>query len=82
MNGSGFQALVAQLGELSEVQRKSLLTPLKRKLPIDEAVALIDARFEASACCGHCGSTSVGSWSSQSGLVRYRCKDCGGSSTH
>ena len=33
MNGSGFQALVAQLGELSEVQRKALLTALKRKSP-------------------------------------------------
>ena len=64
MNGSGFQALVAQLGELSEVQRKALLTALKRKLPIDEAVELIDTRFKAAPCCGHCGSTSVGGWSS------------------
>ena len=77
MNGSGFQALVAQLGELSEVQRKALLTALKRKLPVDEAVALIDTRFKAAPCCGHCGSTSVGGWSSQNGLARYRCKDCG-----
>ena len=77
MNGSGFQALVAQLGELSEVQCKALLTALKRKLPIDEAVELIDTRFKAAPCCGHCGSTSVGGWSSQSGLARYRCNDCG-----
>lgn len=62
MDDLRFQALVTQQGELSEVQRKALLTTLKRKLPFDEAVALIDARFKASPCCGHCGSTSVGSY--------------------
>ncbi len=77
MNSSGFQALVAQLGELSTVQREALLAALKRKLPIDEAVDLIDTRFKAAPCCGHCGSKSVGGWSSQNGLARYRCKDCG-----
>jgi transposase-like protein len=54
-----------------------LLCALKRKLPIDEAVELIDTRFKAARYCGHCGSTSVGGWSSQSSLARYRCKDCG-----
>ena len=77
MNSSAFQALVSQLGELSEVQREALLTALKRKLPVDEAVDLIDTRFKAAPCCGHCGSTSVGGWASQNGLARYRCKDCG-----
>lgn len=57
MNGSGFQALVAQLGELSEVRLKALLTTLKRKLPVDEAVELIYARFKAAPGCGRCGST-------------------------
>lgn len=77
MKASGFQTLVAQLGELSEVQREALLTALKRKLPVDEAVDLIDTRFKAEPRCGHCGATSVGRWSSQNGLARYRCKVCG-----
>ena len=38
MDGKGFQALVAQLGDLSAVQRDALIAALKRKLPIDEAV--------------------------------------------
>jgi hypothetical protein len=37
MNASGFQTLVAQLGELSEVQREALLTALKHKRPTDVA---------------------------------------------
>jgi transposase-like protein len=76
MDGKGFQALVAQLGDLSTVQREALIAALKRKLPVDEAVELIDTRFCADATCGHCGSKDVRGWSSQSGLKRYRCKDC------
>ena len=38
MDGKGFQALVAQLGDLSAVQRDALIAALKRKLPVDEAV--------------------------------------------
>ncbi len=50
MDGKGFQALVAQLGELSAVQREALIAALKRRLPVDEAVQLIDARFGADPC--------------------------------
>lgn len=77
MDGKGFQAVVAQLGDLSTVQREALVAALKRKLPVDEAVELIDTRFCADPTCGHCGSKDVRSWSSQSGLKRYRCKQCG-----
>jgi transposase-like protein len=76
VDGKGFQALVAQLGDLSTVQREALIAALKRKLPVDEAVELIDTRFCADPTCGHCGSRDVRGWSSQSGLKRYRCKDC------
>ena len=76
MNGKGFQALVAQLGELSVVQREALMAALKGRLSLDEAIDLIDRRFKAEPCCGHCGSKSVGGWSSQNGLARYRCRDC------
>jgi transposase-like protein len=76
MNGKGFQALIAHLGDLSNVQREALITALKRRLSLDDAIELIDRQFKAAPCCGHCGSKSVGGWSSQSGLARYRCKDC------
>ena len=76
MDSKGFQDLVAQLGDLSDVQREALLTALKRRLPLSEAIDLIDTRFSVDPCCGHCGSKNVGGWSSQAGLKRYRCKDC------
>jgi transposase-like protein len=76
MNSRGFQALVAQLGDLSAVQCEALITALKRKLPIGDAVQLIDSKFQADPCCGHCHSKDVRGWSSQGGLKRYRCKTC------
>ena len=76
MEGKGFQALVAQLGDLTDVQREALITALKRKLPVNEAVGLIETRFDADPVCAHCGSRHVGGWSSANGLKRYRCKDC------
>lgn len=77
MDGKGFQVLVAQLSDLSGVQRAALITALKRRLPADEALQLIDSHFLADPCCGHCRSKNVGGWSAQGGLKRYRCKDCG-----
>lgn len=76
MKAKGFQELLTQLEDLSEVQREALLSALKRKLGLDDAIELIDRQFKANPCCGHCGSKSVGGWSSQSGLARYRCKNC------
>lgn len=76
MERKGFQALAAQL-DLTAVQRKALIVALKRKLPTEEALKLIEARFDTDPACGHCGSEHVGGWSSANGLKRYRCKDCG-----
>ena len=76
MNGKGFQNLITQLGDLLAVQREALMTALRGRLPVSEAVDLIDTRFGADPCCGHCGSRHVGRWNSQSGLKRYRCRNC------
>jgi len=76
MDGQGFQALVAQLGDLSAEQRKTLISALKKKLPVNEAVHLIDSTFKADPTCGHCRSKDVRGWASQGGLKRYRCKAC------
>jgi transposase-like protein len=77
MDGKGFQVLVGQLGDLSAVQRDALMAALKRRLPVDEALQLIDTHFRADPCCGHCHSKNAGGWSAQGGLKRYRCKECG-----
>jgi hypothetical protein len=68
MEGKGFQALVGRLGDLTAVQREVLIAALKRKLPSNEALKLIEMRFDANPACGHCGSEHVGGWSSANGM--------------
>jgi hypothetical protein len=82
MNGSGFQTLVAQLGETSEVLRKASVTALKRKFAFDEAVELIDQSFKAAPCCGQGGWIMIGGGNLQDGLARERCKVSGTTSSH
>jgi Transposase and inactivated derivatives len=76
MDRKGFQALVAGLGDLTPSQRAGLITALERKLPLNEAVKLIEGQFHARPACGHCGSQHVAPWGSASAMKRYRCKDC------
>lgn len=76
MKSADFQILVEQLSELSETQRATLISALKSNLSTDDALRLIDTRFEADPCCGHCRSKSIGTWGQANGLRRYKCKHC------
>ncbi len=76
MKAEEFRALVEQLGDLSDVQRAALLAALAGKGSSNEAIALIETRFAAAPCCGHCRSESFVSWGRASGLKRYKCRDC------
>ncbi len=42
---------------------------------------LRDARFPAGLCCPHCRSGRVQRWGAFSGRQRYRCRDCGRTSS-
>lgn len=76
MEDAEFRELVAQLGGLSEPQREALLEALRSKRPAQEAIRLIEARFDGHPVCGHCRSEDVRPWGRASGLKRYRCKAC------
>ena len=76
MDEQEFQALKAQLGALSGVQREAILAALEQKASPGDALALIDVRFAASPCCGHCKSARFINWGRASGLKRYKCSDC------
>ena len=76
MKAKDFEVLVEQLGELSTVQRDALLAALQSKGSTDEVIALIERRFAAAPCCGHCKSERIGTWGHASGSRRYKCKAC------
>lgn len=77
MKAKEFQSLVEQLGELTTVQRDTLMAALSSEGSTDEVVTLIETRFAAEPRCGHCRSERFGMWGHASGLRRYKCKDCG-----
>ena len=76
MKAQDFQALVEQLGDLSQVQREALVEALTATGSGEEVVALIETRFAAAPACGHCGAVDFKPWGSASGLKRYMCKAC------
>lgn len=76
MKTQDFQALVEQLGDLTDVQRTALRAALAGKGSDNEAIAMIETRFAAEPCCGHCKSKRFGTWGHAAGLRRYKCKDC------
>lgn len=77
MKAQDFRALVEHLGELSEAQRSALVAALASEGSTGEVLSLIETRFAAAPCCGHCRSEAFGSWGHASGLRRYKCRDCG-----
>lgn len=72
-----FRVLVGRLADLSDVQRAALVATSAGKGSENEAVALMETRFAAAPCCGHCGSEQFGAWGRASGLRRYKCRNCG-----
>jgi transposase-like protein len=76
MKTQEFQALIEQLGDLSEVQRSALVAALKGNGSANDVIALIETRFAVAPVCGHCKSEAFGSWGVASGLRRYKCKCC------
>ena len=78
MKTKDFQALVEQLGDLSESQRQVVVAALKGKGSATNAIRLIERQFDADPCCGHCGTLSLGKWGTAgNGFRRYKCKSCG-----
>ncbi|MGB8734619.1 MAG: IS1595 family transposase [Rhodomicrobium sp.] len=76
MDNLQFQQLIADLGELTEVQRQAIAAVLSGHGDLAEVTSLIEARFASQAICPQCQSKNVGSWGRSCGLKRYRCRDC------
>jgi transposase-like protein len=76
MKTQDFRDLIEQLGDLTNVQRTALTAALAGEGSENEAIAMIETRFAAEPCCGHCASKRFGTWGHASGLRRYKCKDC------
>jgi transposase-like protein len=78
MKTGDFQALVEQLGDLSESQQQVVVAALRGKGSASDAIRLIERQFEADLSCGHCGERSFGHWGTPgNGFKRYKWQCCG-----
>ena len=76
MKVESFQALVADLDQLTPHQRRVLTDKLRANGGSKEVLALLESRIQAKPTCPHCKANNASRWGSASGLQRYRCQAC------
>lgn len=76
MHDNKFQELLSSLANLTMAQRRELGQFLEKAGPPDEVLAIINERAAHCHICPHCNSTKAWRWGYNSGVQRFRCKDC------
>ena len=75
MNTKAYSEWLREIKCLTRSQRKSVLSELNA---VESQEAIIDELENNHAHqCPHCQSERLGRWGRQSGLQRFRCRDCG-----
>jgi len=72
MQNKAFHRLLSQIDKLTPTQSKQLQNHIKKKCSIK---TMEDATGHADHC-PHCGTTNFYKWGINSGLQRYKCKEC------
>lgn len=76
MQDSTFQRLLASLGTLTTNQRRALEQALEQAGTPDDVLEIINSRAARCHVCPHCNATEAWRWGYNSGVQRYRCKQC------
>ncbi|MDR0239253.1 MAG: IS1595 family transposase [Deltaproteobacteria bacterium] len=77
MREQKFTEFLAQLKELTEVQRTELRERLGKKQHKKSPALIVNEKFASKPVCPNCQSNSVHKWGVVSDIQRYRCKQCG-----
>ena len=75
MNAKSYREWLKGLDQLTRHQQQSVLSRLNKMASGDTVAARLEQA--ASQGCPHCQSHRLARWGRQSGLQRYRCRDCG-----
>jgi transposase-like protein len=76
MRTEKFQALSAQVDQLTPRQRQLLAHSLNKIQGVEVVKQLIESKVVEAPACPQCGHEKVARWGSASGLQRYRCTSC------
>ena len=75
MNTKAYREWLHEMERLTRSQRKAVLNQLNT---VESREAIIDELEQKHVhLCPHCQSDQLGRWGRQSGLQRFRCRDCG-----
>ena len=75
MNTKAYHEWLHEIDRLTRSQRKAVLNQLNA---MESQEAIVDELEQKSIRqCPHCQSERLGCWGRQSGLQRFRCRDCG-----
>ena len=72
MRTKAFQQFLTQITKLTPTQKKQLLACIQK---IDN-VKIVEDVLNTNDYCHHCGSNNFIKWGINSGIQRYKCKDC------
>ena len=75
MNAKSYREWLKGIDQLTSQQQQSVLTRLNKTTSGDSVVTHLERA--APQCCPQCQSNRLARWGRQSGLQRYRCRDCG-----
>ena len=75
MNTKAYREWLHEMERLTRSQRKAVLNQLNA---VESREAIVDELEQKHVHhCPHCQSQHLGRWGRQSGLQRFRCRDCG-----
>lgn len=75
MNTKAYREWLHEMERLTRSQRKSVLAQLNAEESREAIVDELEQKHNHQ--CPHCRSGRLGRWGRQSGLQRFRCRDCG-----
>lgn len=76
MNNKSFKELLAQIAQLSVLQKSKLAKILHPSPPKETTATLINRQSVCGVICAHCGATHVKRWGFDGDIQRYRCSAC------
>ena len=76
MKSAEFKRLSIAVSKLDHHQRKQLMETLSKQSDERQVIEDIEASIESKRACPHCHSVKLYCFGVESGLQRYRCRDC------
>ena len=76
MKTEDFKKWLSEMPRLSRGQREVVRNKMAGQVEVEQGLKVIEATVGDTPSCPHCQSQKLYRWGHDSGLQRYRCRDC------